>query len=159
MITLMKSNLKMFAGGCVPQLVTRLFVIALVVQSSAIKADEIEQRQQAFNQIESLTESVQKTLNGNETTWADVEDTSIKLVAYSDMLNQAFPENSHQGSRAKLDVWQKPEKFNRLMLEMNNSYKTLLTAANNQDEKQAKQAIKSAESTCRACHRTYRSRW
>ncbi|MGV2987856.1 c-type cytochrome [Vibrio sp. E150_011] len=132
---------------------------ALMLSSTTTLANAVEQRQQAFSDIESNTKSVSRLLDQDHIAWDEVQLMSEKLQLDSNIVSTAFVNEAQKGGKAKSDIWESPEKFDRLMLEMTDSYASLKEAVRDQNEKQAKQAIKSAESTCRSCHRSYRSRW
>lgn len=145
---------------CSQWLMAVVLVASSVTITGAIASENtIEQRQAAFSDIESNTKAAGKMIDGDETDWAALLVMSEQLVASGDVVSNTFVAGSDEGGKAKSDVWEKPEKFERLMLEMNDGYQSLVVAAQHQDAKKAKQAIKSAESTCRSCHRSYRSRW
>ncbi|MCL9776857.1 c-type cytochrome [Vibrio methylphosphonaticus] len=136
-----------------------LVASSVTVTGAMASENTIEQRQAAFSDIESNTKAAAKMIDGDKTDWAALLVMSEQLVASGDVVSNAFVAGSDEGGKAKSDVWEKPEKFERLMLEMNDGYQSLLAAAQHQDAKKAQQAIKSAESTCRSCHRSYRARW
>ncbi|WP_045414992.1 c-type cytochrome [Vibrio owensii] len=120
---------------------------------------QIETRQNAFEQIESLSKQADKTLKGSNTDWHALEQIGVELTRHSAQLQQAFPEGSQAESKAKKEVWSKPDNFNRLMLQMDEGFAQLYQAAQNQQVSSAEAGLKQAQSTCRSCHRAYRSRW
>tara|TARA_Y100001956_G_scaffold77839_1_gene88786 strand:+ start:499 stop:930 length:432 start_codon:yes stop_codon:yes gene_type:complete len=140
------------------RIVSLLFALPLLAAAQS-NIDVIDQRQEAFSQIESLTKKVNKTLNGSATDWNLLQTQSETLHNSSHSLTNLFPAGSKQGSKAKEDVWQKPDQFNQLLQKMDEGFETLYLASQAQDIKQAQQGLKTAEQTCRSCHRSYRSRW
>ncbi|MET2900647.1 cytochrome c [Vibrio rotiferianus] len=120
---------------------------------------QIETRQNAFEQIESLSKQADKTLKGSDTDWYALEQIGVELTRHSVQLQQAFPEGSQVDSKAKEEVWSKPDNFNRLMLQMDEGFAQLYQAAQNQQVSSAETGLKQAQSTCRSCHRAYRNRW
>ncbi|WP_039985902.1 c-type cytochrome [Vibrio owensii] len=120
---------------------------------------QIETRQNAFERIESLSKQADKTLKGSNTDWHALEQIGVELTRHSAQLQQAFPEGSQAESKAKKEVWSKPDNFNRLMLQMDEGFAQLYQAAQNQQVSSAEAGLKQAQSTCRSCHRAYRSRW
>ncbi|PSW15666.1 cytochrome C [Photobacterium rosenbergii] len=126
-------------------------------QSSA--AQSIEQRQQAFVQIESGAKLAGKTLDNKQVDWEGLEQISQELHQSSVSLHSLFPEGSQQGSKAKEKVWKDKAKFERSLNQMDAGFEQLYQATLTADKKVAQQGLKSAQSTCKACHRQYRSRW
>ncbi|MGX9521540.1 c-type cytochrome [Vibrio mediterranei] len=121
--------------------------------------DIIDARQKAFTALESQTKAVKKTLDGSDTDWQTLLEASEQLVANSDALNGAFVLGTQEGSKAKESVWSKPEKFNRLMQQMQQGYQQVALGAQNQSIAEVEKGLKAAEFTCKSCHRSYRSRW
>ena len=119
----------------------------------------IEKRQQAFVQIESGAKLAGKTLDNNQVDWDSLEQISQQLHESSVSLHSLFPEGSHQGSKAKEKVWKDKAKFERSLNQMDAGFEQLYQATLAEDKKAAQQGLKSAQSTCKACHRQYRSRW
>ncbi|WP_431787275.1 c-type cytochrome [Vibrio harveyi] len=120
---------------------------------------QIDMRQNAFEQIESLSKQADKTLNGSNTDWQALAQIGNELSRHSEHLLQAFPQGSQADSKAKKEVWSKPENFNRLMVQMDEGFVQLYQAAQDQQVSAAEAGLKQAQSTCRSCHRAYRSRW
>ena len=90
-------------------IVSLLFALpALAVAQTNI--DPIDQRQKAFSQIEDVAKQANKTLNGSSTDWALLIEQSETLYKNSHTLSSLFPEGSDTGSKAKSDIWLKPEK-------------------------------------------------
>ncbi|WP_261885520.1 c-type cytochrome [Vibrio pomeroyi] len=133
--------------------------LLIAVPVMAIAATEVvNNRQQAFSSIEKLNKQVSSELGNRNTDWKKVEELSESLVEHGIVLNSSFAE-SDTGGKAKETVWSKPEKFNQLMLQMNQGFTELQQASIEQDLSKAKRGLDAANNTCRACHRTYRSRW
>ncbi|UPR56124.1 cytochrome c [Vibrio sp. ED004] len=133
--------------------------LLIAVPVMAIAATEVvNNRQQAFSSIEKLNKQVSSELGNRNTDWKKVEELSESLVEHGIVLNSSFSE-SDTGGKAKETVWSKPEKFNQLMLQMNQGFAELQQASIEQDLSKAERGLDAANNTCRACHRTYRSRW
>ncbi|CAK3974897.1 cytochrome C [Vibrio sp. 10N.286.51.C3] len=135
--------------------------IALLIAAPvmAIAATEVvNNRQQAFSSIEKLNKQVSSELGNRNTDWKKVEELSEMLVEHGDVLNASFAE-ADTGGKAKKEVWSKPEKFNQLMLQMNQGFAEVYQASVEQDLLSAERGLTSANKTCKGCHRTYRSRW
>ena len=135
--------------------------IALLIAAPvmAIAATEVvNNRQQAFSSIEKLNKQVSSELGNRNTDWKKVEELSEMLVEHGDVLNASFAE-ADTGGKAKKEVWSKPEKFNQLMLQMNQGFAEVYQASVEQDLLSAERGLTSADKACKGCHRTYRSRW
>lgn len=122
-------------------------------------ASQIEQRQDAFTQVETLVEKANDTLDGNGTNWLALEETSLKLTTHSQALLTLFPSGSQEGSKAKETVWSQPEKFNRLLGQMDQGFQELYRGSQSSDVSLAESGLEAAQDTCKSCHRSYRSRW
>ena len=138
------------------KLTIALLIAAPVMAIAATEA--VNNRQQAFSSIEKLNKQVSSELGNRNTDWKKVEELSEMLVEHGDVLNASFAE-ADTGGKAKKEVWSKPEKFNQLMLQMNQGFAELYQASVEQDLSSAEQGLNSANKTCKGCHRTYRSRW
>lgn len=119
----------------------------------------IEQRQNAFNEIDSVTKQSEKLLSQSDINWLLLGENSQTLKEHSHALLSLFPEGSQQGSKAKTSVWSSPEKFQQLLAQMDQGYQTLYQASLEQDLSKAERGLEQAQNTCRGCHRSYRSRW
>ncbi|MFA0225729.1 cytochrome c [Vibrio splendidus] len=138
-------------------LIIALPTIALPMISIAA-ADVVNNRQQAFSSIEEVSKQVDSELNNSDVDWLKVGELSDMLVEHGDVLNGSFAEGD-TGGKAKKEIWSKPEKFNQLMLQMNQGFAELYQASVEQDLASAEQGLDSVNNTCKGCHRTYRSRW
>ncbi|NUW69247.1 c-type cytochrome [Vibrio coralliilyticus] len=139
-----------------------LIGLAVVLPLTAIAQDfsqQITERQNAFEDIESTSKLVNKTLNGRDTDWSKLENQSQKLANHSQTLLTLFPQGSLIDSNAKPEIWSKPDKFNQLLTQMDQGFQDLYQASQNKDIKMAESGLESAQDTCRSCHRSYRSRW
>ncbi|OAN11436.1 hypothetical protein A3K86_21070 [Photobacterium jeanii] len=123
------------------------------------QANEVQQRQDAFSAIEKTVKQVTNALEQSEPDWKTVLASSQQLKSHSQSLMTLFPDGSEEGSKAKSSVWSKPEKFNALMAKMDQGFEQALVESQSQQLAGVKAGLKQAESTCKACHRSYRSRW
>ncbi|MGF1842019.1 cytochrome c [Vibrio clamense] len=119
----------------------------------------IDTRQHSFSSIENKTEQLEEVLDKDKPDWTEVVTISEELTHHSTQLRALFPEGSSEGSKAKGTIWEKPEKFNKLMMEMDQGFKDLYQASKNQDLNSAQNGLEQAQDTCNSCHRSYRSRW
>lgn len=121
--------------------------------------EAISQRQSTFGLIEHDAKDMGKALKAKEVNWDRLELTAKKLHEASTRLDSLFPEGSLEGSKAKDKVWDDNVKFERLLNEMDDGFELLYQATLEKDKSLAQQGLKQAQSTCKACHRQYRSRW
>ncbi|MEG3221246.1 cytochrome c [Vibrio gigantis] len=142
------------------------FTIALIIvlptislpMISAAAPDVVNNRQHAFSSIEEVSKQVDSELNNHDVDWLKVGELSEMLVEHGEVLKVSFSEGD-TGGKAKKEIWSKPEKFNQLMLQMNQGFVELYQASVEQDLSSAEQGLDSVNNTCKGCHRTYRSRW
>ncbi|WP_394150175.1 c-type cytochrome [Vibrio maritimus] len=141
-------------------MITLLAVFGITHTSLAQAHEEmIAARQNAFSNIENQTKVVSKQVKKSDIDWQAMLAASEQLTVDSTMLSNAFETGSQEGSKAKASVWSKPEKFNRLLAEMQQGYKQVSEGVDKQSIDEVKRGLKVAESTCKSCHRSYRSRW
>ena len=144
---------------CTTTVLLSTYAIAEQGDDLPVYSNKIEQRQHAFTQIETLIEKAGDTLDGNDTNWQTLKETSLELTAHSQSLLTLFPEGSHEGSKAKESVWSQPEKFNRLLTQMDQGFQELFQGSQQGDVSLAESGLEAAQDTCKSCHRSYRSRW
>ena len=76
--------------------ISLLMTLPLSVHAEDFGAD-INKRQNAFDNIETISEQVEYTMDGQDTDWAKLETQSKSLATYSDSLLALFPQGSHSG--------------------------------------------------------------
>ncbi|EGU46230.1 hypothetical protein VII00023_06822 [Vibrio ichthyoenteri ATCC 700023] len=139
-----------------------LTLIALMIPCIALansNTEIINARQEAFVHIEQQLKEANDNLDGVDTDWLTVELNATQLQQASESLQHSFPQGSQEGSKASDKIWQQPNEFDQLMLQMDQGFETLYRATKEHNVDLAEQGIKAAQQTCRSCHRTYRSRW
>ncbi|MGR5062990.1 cytochrome c [Photobacterium sp. DNB22_13_2] len=122
-------------------------------------AEAISMRQSAFELIEQDAKLAGKALKAKEVNWDNLKPTTKKMYEASTRLESLFPEGSLEGSKAKDKVWKDRARFEQLLNEMDDGFVQLYQATMKEDKAAAQQGLKQAQSTCKACHRQYRSRW
>ncbi|MCW8330958.1 cytochrome c [Photobacterium sp. SDRW27] len=120
---------------------------------------QIQYRQNAFSAIEKQAKVTNKALDKSQPDWLLIESNSQELAQHAQNLTTLFPQGSEEGSKAKTAVWNKPEKFNQLLAQMEQGFQALYQASNHQDVSAALAGLEQAQATCKSCHRSYRSRW
>ena len=141
------------------KLVLSLCVLLPNIAFAQSSADLVNARQQAFVHIENQVEKVEKMIDEDAPNWSEIVLISGELAQHSQLLTTAFPEGSQDGSKAKEAIWNKPEKFNQLMQEMDSGFVQLYQASQQQNKPAAEAGLEQAQDTCNACHRSYRSRF
>ena len=139
----------------------KLAILLCVVSTSVVAQDYsqvISDRQNAFEQIEELTESVEFMLDGDDSDWEQLTENGKQLTDNAQFLLTAFPEGSQEGSKAKAAVWAKPDKFNGLMKDLNTGLDEFYQGAVTQDAARAEAGLEQAMGTCKSCHRSYKAR-
>ncbi|MDX2320838.1 MAG: cytochrome c [Moritella sp.] len=120
---------------------------------------DVEQRQTAFSEIDKQQKQINKALGDSAPDWQQLEVLSAALTANSALLQQLFVPESQLNSKAKDKVWDDNMKFKAALTKMDSNFIKMDNAIKQQDKDTAKAALKQANSTCRNCHRQYRSRW
>ncbi|MGF1703557.1 cytochrome c [Photobacterium makurazakiensis] len=140
-------------------------VIACGAKITAASADPVSsetaiaERQAAFRAIEQGSKQISRELKAGNVDWSLTSEIAGNLEKNSTNLVHLFPEGSSKGSKSKEKVWQDKSQFDRMLDDMAQGFVLLNEATENQDPVLAQRGLKQAESTCRACHRQYRSLW
>lgn len=136
-------------------------MITIVTVSCYAQAykEEIEQRQNTFAAIEDNSDFVEEELDEDQPNWQEIEQRSLKLVEHTKSLKLLFSPESAEDSRARTAIWEDPQKFNRLMTQLNSGFEELYQASKNQNMAAAEDALETAQDTCNSCHMSYRSLW
>lgn len=132
--------------------------LPLMVSIQSFASDVVEQRQQAFDTIEKTIEQSEELVAASELDWTTLEANSAMLASKSASLQDLFPKGSTQDSKARAAIWESPEKFNTLLVQLNSGFETMNKGAEGQDMAMLEAGLKEAKSTCRNCHRSYRAR-
>ncbi|WP_037027757.1 c-type cytochrome [Psychromonas aquimarina] len=139
-------------------LITLLFSPAWLYASQDFSS-EIENRQAAFTAIEKYNEQIEEILDQSDSDWVLLEKRSAELVELSNSLTRLFPSGSAENSKAKENIWKNSDDFNKKLSVMQSHYSALEQGIKSKDKSAAEKALKQVNSTCRSCHRSYRSRW
>ena len=103
-------------------------ILGALGKVQAMDNKDIELRQQAFTLIEQYTESLEDELDNSELNWHAIANSSLILTSSVEQLPELFRQRNHQDGRAKAAIWDKPEKFNALMQELQNGIAQLSEA-------------------------------
>lgn len=141
------------------RLATTILLIMPLTSMAQDFANEIQARQQAFSAIETKLEQAEEKLDSNQKDWLSIKLIGAELMEHSQVLMSSFPEGSEEGSKAKPAIWDNPDKFQRLLKQMEQGFKALYKASTSLNKSDAEVGLEMASDTCRSCHRSYRSRW
>lgn len=141
------------------KLILSLCVLLPSIALAQTAPELIDARQRAFSLIEKQSEHIEGMIDEEAPNWREIEVISHELVMHSQLLKTAFSEGSQEGSKAKKAVWDKPEKFNLLLNEMDSGFVLLYKASQQQNQELAENSLEQAQDTCNGCHRSYRSRF
>lgn len=132
--------------------------LPLLFSLPSAASDVVDQRQQAFDTIEKTIEQTEPLISASDIDWTKLEENSAVLASKSASLQDLFPEGSTANSKARAAIWESPEKFNTLLVQLNSGFETMNKGAAGQDLAMVESGLKEAQTTCRNCHRSYRSR-
>ncbi|USH03459.1 cytochrome c [Grimontia kaedaensis] len=137
-------------------------VSALLMVAGAAMAQDfsevIDNRQQNFLSIADTFKSLKKAEDGSDSDWEIIRNLAIKNADTVGALKGMFPEGSSFDSRSKPAVWTKWDKFESGLDGLQTSFVSMADAAVAQDDDALEAAIKSADRSCKACHRGFRTK-
>ncbi len=137
-----------------------LFLLMLLPSalSATSQADQIKARQHAMTGIEILLNHLNKAMD-DEIEWDKMQTYSDRLLTHQQALQRAFPKGSIGDSNSSPKIWREPEKFERLLIQLGAGFTNMQAASITKDKSQFVQGLDEARSTCRSCHRSYKTRW
>ncbi|WP_163390751.1 c-type cytochrome [Enterovibrio norvegicus] len=141
---------------------TLIFGITLsfmAIPSMAETRDAVDARQKTFVSMADSFNSMKKLEDGRDTDWDTIKTMALENAESISSLPGLFPEGSLEGSRSKETVWTKWDKFEKGLVSLETAFEDMSTAAEAQDAKALKKAFKTADRSCKSCHRAYRSKW
>lgn len=157
-----KLNIGEFGKGLEYLASGSLVAAALLLTTSAVASSHqavIEQRQHGFEAIDEQAEQIERELKADKIDWLRVQELAENNQGLSENLLGQFPQGSAEDSRAKDKIWTERTEFDGLLKQMEQGFGELYQAAGAGQFSAAKQGLKQAKDTCRACHRKYRSFW
>jgi cytochrome c556 len=89
--------------------------------------------------------------------YATVETKAKELMSNSEQI-ALFPKGSKTGkTKAKAEVWEKPDDFAKVAKSLGKASGELVTAAKNRDDAAMSLKFKELSDTCTTCHKTFRA--
>lgn len=116
----------------------------------------IDARQDNFLSMADTFKTIKKAEDGDNSNWETIRTLAQKNAATVAELKTQFPAGSAEGSDAKPVIWEKWDKFESGLNSLENSFLAMSEAAQTKNEDMLEDAFKSAERSCKACHRSYR---
>ncbi|MDD1782563.1 cytochrome c [Enterovibrio sp. ZSDZ35] len=139
-----------------------LGVVASLLIGSANATDfssQVEVRQSAFLSMADNLRTMKKLEDGRDSDWEKIKTLALENAKIMVELPTMFPEGSVEGSKSKASVWSKWDKFESGLHSLEQNYEAMVIAANEQDPKALTSAIKSADRSCKSCHRSFKAKW
>ncbi|WP_244556710.1 c-type cytochrome [Enterovibrio nigricans] len=133
--------------------------LSVDVASAADFSSKIETRQGEFLSMADNLRTMKKLEDGRDSDWEQIKTLALENTKIMVELPTLFPEGSVEGSKSKATVWSKWDKFESGLHSLKQNYEAMVIAANEQDAKALKSAIKSADRSCKSCHRSFKTKW
>lgn len=134
-----------------------LMIPLLFVASLACEAEEAphQQRKQLFKQIDHQHDELKELLADQQ--WQQASTVATGLANDVQQLQQLFPAQSAGKGRSRAAVWERWDDFSARLRKLENAYSAIATSAaeGHLDEAARFEAL----SSCRSCHKQYRSLW
>ena len=130
-----------------------LFLSSLNTKSIAAGKTAIQEERNAY--MKKLS-SAMRQINRTEST-KNMEAPTIVIIEYTKKLKTLWPPKSGgDNTRAKEEIWENINDFNKKMLSMEAAASSLLKSLSKADIILAKKAFRGVGKTCSSCHKLYR---
>ena len=130
-----------------------LFLSSLHTKSIAAGKTAIQEERNAY--MKKLS-SAMRQINRTEST-KNMEAPTIVIIQYTKKLKTLWPPKSGgDNTRAKEEIWENINDFNKKMLSMEAAASSLLKSLSKADIILAKKAFRGVGKTCSSCHKLYR---
>ena len=130
-----------------------LFLSSLNTKSIAAGKTAIQEERNAY--MKKLS-SAMRQINRTEST-KNMEAPTIVIIQYTKKLKTLWPPKSGgDNTRAKEEIWENINDFNKKMLSMEAAASSLLKSLSKADIILAKKAFRGVGKTCSSCHKLYR---
>ena len=130
-----------------------LFLSSLNTESIAAGKTAIQEERNAY--MKKLS-SAMRQINRTEST-KNMEAPTIVIIQYTKKLKTLWPPKSGgDNTRAKEEIWENINDFNKKMLSMEAAASSLLKSLSKADIILAKKAFRGVGKTCSSCHKLYR---
>ncbi|KXF81801.1 hypothetical protein ATN88_02620 [Enterovibrio coralii] len=139
-----------------------LSVAALLSVSAATASDfssQVDARQSSFLSMADNLRQMKKLEDGSDSDWEQIKTLALENAKIMSELPVMFPEGSAQGSKSKDAVWSKWDKFESGLVSLGGEFDVMALAADEQNAKALKSAMKTADRSCKSCHRAFRAKW
>lgn len=139
----------------------RSVVITALVGAFALGAAgqafaQAEKRQQAMKDISAANKAVKGAVE--EKNYVTVGVKAKEIMGLADSLPSLFPKGSHTGkTKAKPEIWEKSEDFNKLAKNLSKAAGDLEAAAKGGNDADVGAKFKDLGATCANCHKPYRA--
>ena len=130
-----------------------LFLSSLNTESIAAGKTAIQEERNAY--MKKLS-SAMRQINRTEST-KNMEAPTIVIIQYTKKLKTLWPPKSGgDNTRAKEEIWENINDFNKKMSSMEAAASSLLKSLSKADIILAKKAFRGVGKTCSSCHKLYR---
>ena len=130
-----------------------LFLSSLNTKSIAAGKTAIQEERNAY--MKKLS-SAMRQINRTEST-KNMEAPTIVIIQYTKKLKTLWPPKSGgDNTRAKEEIWENINDFDKKMLSMEAAASSLLKSLSKADVILAKNAFRGVGKTCSSCHKLYR---
>ena len=130
-----------------------LFLSSLNTKSIAAGKTAIQEERNAY--MKKLS-SAMRQINRTEST-KNMEAPTIVIIEYTKKLKTLWPPKSGgDNTRAKEEIWENINDFNKKMLSMEAAASSLLKSLSKADFISARKAFRGVGKTCSSCHKLYR---
>ena len=130
-----------------------LFLSSLNTKSIAAGKTAIQEERNAY--MKKLS-SAMRQINRTEST-KNMEAPTIVIIQYTKKLKTLWPPKSGgDNTRAKEEIWENINDFNKKMLSMEAAASSLLKSISEADIILARKAFRGVGKTCSSCHKLYR---
>ena len=138
-------------------LTTTLLTLGLAsgaLASEGLPDGPIHDRHELMEDVGKEAKKVGDALKSGDT--SPVAGAATEIARLAGQASAMFPEGSlHEKSRARAEIWQDWEEFDRLMTEMETKATALASAASSEGDVGA--AAKAMFGTCKSCHDQFRA--
>lgn len=134
--------------------------VATSAHAQSIKPEEaVKMRQGLMTAIKWQFAPMGAVVKGEAEFGQDMVARAVNLAALSKVAPQGFPADSDMvpNTKAKADIWEKPERFQAAMATLQAETAKLAEIARSGDEGSFKKQFLAVNQACKDCHETFRS--
>ena len=120
------------------------------------QANDLEQRQNLMKRQNADAKALKAAVEAKD--YAAVELKAKDLISTSDKIFGLFPKGSDSGkTRAKPEIWEKPDEFAKYAKSLNKSANELAAAAKAGNDADVNVKLKELGAVCTSCHKEFRA--